>query len=170
MAASTSPASIPEFALEAYGLEKTYPGSKKREAKHALKGVDLKVKTGSIFGLLGPNGAGKSTLLKTVTGELHPLNGESKLGAQVEIGYFAQAHEGLDPKKRVLDVVMEDGTSIRLPEINPEEAWARLADYQEEHKLFEKKLASVDMRVPNRILVKIDNLERIRKPLMGQDT
>ncbi|NVK20200.1 MAG: FtsQ-type POTRA domain-containing protein [Methylocystaceae bacterium] len=68
------------------------------------------------------------------------------------------------------DVVMENGFTIRLPEINPEKAWSRLAFYAKENELFEKKLASVDMRLPDRILIKIDDLETIRKPLPGQDT
>ncbi|MEL7436464.1 MAG: ATP-binding cassette domain-containing protein, partial [Chloroflexota bacterium] len=48
-------------------------------------------------------------LLKTLIGELDPLSGDSSLGAQVHIGYFAQAHEGLNPNKSVLDVIMEAG-------------------------------------------------------------
>lgn len=68
------------------------------------------------------------------------------------------------------DVVMENDFTIRLPEINPEKAWSRLAFYTKENELFEKKLASVDMRLPDRILIKIDDLETIRKPLPGQDT
>ena len=68
------------------------------------------------------------------------------------------------------DIVMENGISIRLPEEHPAQAWSRLAKYNVEHELFEKKLASVDLRLPDRILVKIDDMETIRKPLMGQDT
>ncbi|MGJ3241210.1 MAG: ABC-F family ATP-binding cassette domain-containing protein [Anaerolineae bacterium] len=70
---------------------------------------ELLLLRGETAAIIGPNGAGKSTLLKTLTGELAPLAGTSKLGAQVEIGYFAQAHEGLDPRKSVLDVIMEAG-------------------------------------------------------------
>ncbi|MEO1288259.1 MAG: ABC-F family ATP-binding cassette domain-containing protein [Chloroflexota bacterium] len=70
---------------------------------------ELLLYRGETAAIIGPNGAGKSTLLKTLTGELDPLDGDSKLGAQVEIGYFAQAHEGLDPRKSVIDVIMEAG-------------------------------------------------------------
>ena len=41
---------------------------KKYENFEAVKGVDLKIEKGEIYGLLGPNGAGKSTLIKTITG------------------------------------------------------------------------------------------------------
>jgi ATP-binding cassette subfamily F protein 3 len=47
--------------------------------------------------ILGPNGAGKTTFLKTLLGQLPPLAGELKVGASLHIGYFAQAHEDLDP-------------------------------------------------------------------------
>ena len=61
---------------------------------------------GECAALIGPNGAGKSTFLKTVLGQLVPLEGESALGAGVEIGYFAQAHEGLDPERTILDEIL----------------------------------------------------------------
>ena len=50
-----------EFAISIRGLEKTY--GEGNQSKQALKGVDLDIKRGAIFGLLGPNGAGKSTLI-----------------------------------------------------------------------------------------------------------
>jgi ABC-2 type transport system ATP-binding protein len=50
-------------AIEIEGLKKTYSGG-----KEALKGIDLKVPRGSVFGLLGPNGAGKSTLINILAG------------------------------------------------------------------------------------------------------
>ncbi len=56
--------------------------------------------------LIGPNGVGKSTFLKTALGELPPLSGEVKIGASVQIGYFAQAHELLNPKNSIIDEIM----------------------------------------------------------------
>ncbi|HCQ52819.1 MAG TPA: multidrug ABC transporter ATP-binding protein, partial [Brevundimonas diminuta] len=52
---------LPVNAIEVRGLKKTYKGSRKSPPKTALRGVDLTVPRGSMFGLLGPNGAGKST-------------------------------------------------------------------------------------------------------------
>ena len=46
--------------------------------KEVLKGIDLKVYSGEIFGLLGPSGAGKTTLIKIVTGQLKPTDGEAE--------------------------------------------------------------------------------------------
>lgn len=53
------------MSLQVEGLQKTYPNGIK-----ALKGIDLKLEMGEVFGLVGPNGAGKSTLLKTIAGLL----------------------------------------------------------------------------------------------------
>jgi len=55
----------------------------------------------------GPNGAGKSTFLKTVLGQLLPLSGEIELGANVRVGYYAQAHEMLDANDSVLNAILK---------------------------------------------------------------
>ncbi len=59
---------LPANAIELKGLTKTYAARAGQPAKDALKGVDLTVERGSIFGLLGPNGAGKSTLINILAG------------------------------------------------------------------------------------------------------
>ena len=55
-------------AIEIQGLKKTYAATGRSPAKEALKGIDLTIPRGSIFGLLGPNGAGKSTLINILAG------------------------------------------------------------------------------------------------------
>jgi ATP-binding cassette subfamily F protein 3 len=67
---------------------------------------DIMLMRGECAALIGPNGAGKSTFLKTILGQLAPLSGESALGAGVEIGYFAQAHEGLEPARTILEEIL----------------------------------------------------------------
>lgn len=57
-----------EAAIEIRGLQKTYAAQKSAPAKQALKGIDLDIPQGSVFGLLGPNGAGKSTLINILAG------------------------------------------------------------------------------------------------------
>ncbi|MFN8374929.1 MAG: ABC-F family ATP-binding cassette domain-containing protein [Anaerolineae bacterium] len=74
--------------------------------KPLFKVPDIALLRGETAALIGPNGVGKSTFLKTVLGQLAPLAGEAHLGAAVEIGYFAQAHESLDPKKTILDELL----------------------------------------------------------------
>jgi len=57
-------------AIEVRGLRKRFGGD-----EEILKGVDLAVERGEIFGLIGPSGSGKSTLLRTLTGYLEPSEG-----------------------------------------------------------------------------------------------
>jgi len=68
------------YAIEAEGIFKTFRSGwwKKRE-KEALKGVDLRVEEGEIFGILGPNGAGKTTLLSILCTLLLPDRGRVRI-------------------------------------------------------------------------------------------
>jgi len=68
------------------------------EGKPLFHVPDLVLKRGECSALIGPNGAGKTTLLKTLLGKMPPLSGEVRLGASLDIAYFAQAHEDLNPK------------------------------------------------------------------------
>jgi ABC-2 type transport system ATP-binding protein len=60
--------------VEALGLQKRYGETL------AVKGVDLRVEPGEIFGVLGPNGAGKTTTIKMLVGLLRPSAGTARIG------------------------------------------------------------------------------------------
>jgi ABC-2 type transport system ATP-binding protein len=62
------------YASEAHGLVKTYPGGVR-----ALDGLDITVEAGTVFGLLGPNGAGKSTTVKILTTLSRPDAGSARV-------------------------------------------------------------------------------------------
>ncbi|HYH52237.1 MAG TPA: ABC-F family ATP-binding cassette domain-containing protein [Acidimicrobiia bacterium] len=69
-----------------------------------LRGVNLVVERGMRIGLVGPNGAGKTTLLRLLLGEIPALSGRVSLGANVEVGRFAQHQvEVLRLEKSVVD-------------------------------------------------------------------
>ena len=80
---------------------------------------DTLVLRGETVAIIGPNGAGKSTLLKTLCGELPPLAGEARLGAQVKAGYFAQAHESLSADKTLVDEILD----VKLMPISQARNW-----------------------------------------------
>jgi ATP-binding cassette subfamily F protein uup len=59
------------------------------------------------IGLIGPNGSGKSTMLKLLLEELTPDSGEIRRGANVEVAYYDQQREQLDPERTVFDTVAD---------------------------------------------------------------
>ena len=72
------------------------------------------VMRGDRIGILGNNGVGKTTLLKLLLGELRPQSGTIKLGTHLEIGYFDQLREKLDPEKSVAENVGDGKTYIKI--------------------------------------------------------
>ncbi|HUX46423.1 MAG TPA: ATP-binding cassette domain-containing protein, partial [Desulfosporosinus sp.] len=89
--------------IETKNLRKNFVSKSKGKVKlvEAVKGVDLAVKKGEIFGFLGPNGAGKSTTQKMLSTLLLPTSGEAKINGydlakqqqqiRQSIGYVSQA-------------------------------------------------------------------------------
>ena len=70
---------LPDYAIEAENLVKTYPATKTTPEMKAIKGIDLKIPRGSIFGLLGPNGAGKSTFINILAGLTKKTSGTVRI-------------------------------------------------------------------------------------------
>ncbi|WP_428240936.1 ATP-binding cassette domain-containing protein [Gynuella sp.] len=70
------------------------------------------VERGDKIAFIGPNGVGKSTLIKLLLGELVPNTGQVKQGTKLEIAYFDQTQEHLDPERTVLDTVAEGNDQI----------------------------------------------------------
>ncbi|QAY74142.1 ABC transporter ATP-binding protein [Agromyces protaetiae] len=69
-------------AIEAERLAKTYRTGRGRPPVHALRGLDLVVPAGRVYGLLGPNGAGKSTTTKILTTLSTPTSGTARVGGR----------------------------------------------------------------------------------------
>jgi len=107
---------LPEYAIIAEGLEKTYAGSKKREPKQALKGIDLKVRRGSIFGLLGPNGAGKSTFINILAGLTNKTGGSASIWGNdiTSAARNARASIGVVPQEINMDVFFTPHETLEL--------------------------------------------------------
>jgi len=103
-------------AIEIKSLTKTYAKSKKAPAKTALKGVDLTIPRGSIFGLLGPNGAGKSTLINILAGLVNKTSGSAKIcGYDIETQTRqARASIGIVPQEIAMDVFFTPYQALEL--------------------------------------------------------
>jgi ABC-2 type transport system ATP-binding protein len=98
--------SLPDYAIQVDGLTKIYPATRNQPAKEALKGIDLKVRRGSIFGLLGPNGAGKSTTINILAGVTTKTGGRVRLW-DIDIDTHprdARAAIGVVPQELAVDV------------------------------------------------------------------
>ena len=108
--------SLPDYAIEARGLVKTYPATKTMAAKTALKGIDLAIPRGSMFGLLGPNGAGKSTFINILAGLCQKSEGEVSIwGVDIdEHPRAARAAIGVVPQELAADVFFTPRESLEV--------------------------------------------------------
>jgi ATP-binding cassette subfamily F protein uup len=91
------------------------------EAEHVSKSYDgvavvrdysQRIVRGDRVGLIGPNGSGKTTLLRLLMGEVAPDEGEIRRGARLQVSYFDQQREQLDPDATVADSVNEGNTTV----------------------------------------------------------
>ncbi|WP_374568985.1 ATP-binding cassette domain-containing protein [Ideonella sp.] len=69
---------------------------------------------GDKVGLVGPNGAGKTTLLKMILGQLAPDSGTVRTGSNMQIAYFDQMREALDPNKTLADTISPGSEWIEI--------------------------------------------------------
>jgi len=85
--------------------------SKAYEGRPVIANFSTRVMRGDRIGVLGPNGAGKTTLLKMLVGQLAPDHGTVEIGTNVQIAYYDQQREQLDPERTVVDTV-GDGNDV----------------------------------------------------------
>ncbi|HRY18145.1 MAG TPA: ATP-binding cassette domain-containing protein [Candidatus Competibacteraceae bacterium] len=74
----------------------------------------VQIMRGDRIGLIGPNGSGKTTLLNLLLGRLTPDAGQVRLGTKLEIAWFDQLRERLDPEQTVLDAVAEGRETVAI--------------------------------------------------------
>jgi ATP-binding cassette subfamily F protein uup len=85
------------------------PGS--RVLGPVIANFSTRIMRGDRIGVLGPNGVGKTTLLKMLVGALAPDSGSVEVGTNVQIAYYDQQREQLDPERTVVDTV-GDGNDV----------------------------------------------------------
>jgi ATP-binding cassette subfamily F protein uup len=82
--------------------------------KPILKDVTTTIQRGDKVAILGPNGAGKTTLIRVLLGELTPSKGTVKLGTNLEILYFDQMRDQIDPESTLREAIGEGRDTITI--------------------------------------------------------
>jgi len=82
--------------------------------KKLVTDFNVMVERGDKIALIGPNGVGKTTLIKLLLGELKPDTGRIEQGTKLEVAYFDQTQEELDPNLSVLDTVAQGNDQIEI--------------------------------------------------------
>jgi ATP-binding cassette subfamily F protein uup len=85
--------------IEAEGVSFAWQGTP------LVRDFSVRIERGDRVGLIGPNGAGKTTLLRLLLGELAPDAGGVRHGTKLEIAYFDQLREQLDPERSVAESI-----------------------------------------------------------------
>ena len=79
-----------------------------------IKNLSTTIVRGDRVGLIGPNGSGKTTLLRMLIGELTPDSGTVRLGTGIELAYFDQMREQLDPERSVFDSIADGAEFVAI--------------------------------------------------------
>ena len=79
-----------------------------------VQGLTTTITRGDRIGLMGPNGSGKTTLLRLLLGELTPTAGKIRHGTSLEIAYFDQLREQLDPSRTVFDSIANGADHVDI--------------------------------------------------------
>ena len=90
--------------------------SQSYEGRTFIKDFSYLVLKNERIGIIGPNGCGKTTLLQILNGRIQPEKGSVEIGDTINIGYFTQESEGMNPNQRVIDYVKETAEYIAVPE------------------------------------------------------
>lgn len=149
-------------------------GKKTIEIENISKSIDGKplitdfsyiISRDARIGIVGHNGAGKSTFLKMLIGQVQPDSGRIVLGDTVNIGYFSQECESMDPSLRVIEYIRETADRVQTPDgtvtasqmlerflFTPELQWNRIEKLSggERKRLY---LLKILMTAPNILLL-----------------
>ena len=88
---------------------------KKSFNEHILfDNFSVQIRPGHRYGLIGPNGSGKSTLLKCLMGLEQPDEGSTFVNPDIDISYFEQGKDHINPQQSVLKAICPEGDYVHL--------------------------------------------------------
>jgi ATP-binding cassette subfamily F protein uup len=97
-----------KIVIEAEGLSFAW------DDRPIVQDFSCRIMRGEKIGILGPNGSGKSTLIQLLLGQVKPDKGWVKTGTRLEIAYFDQHREALDPQKSVRENLAAAGDQVTI--------------------------------------------------------
>ncbi|MDE3020848.1 MAG: ATP-binding cassette domain-containing protein [Pseudomonadota bacterium] len=107
------------FALEAAPLS----GKMVAELEHVnfscggkviARDFSCRIVRGDKIGFIGPNGIGKTSLIRLILGDMLPDEGKVRLGTHLDIAYFDQLREGLDPEATLIETISQGSDFIEI--------------------------------------------------------
>ena len=117
-----------------------------------IRDYSQRIMRGDRIGLIGPNGSGKTTLLKLLVGELEPDAGTIARGTRLQVAYFDQQREQLDPERTVADTVNDGNTTVVING-QPKHVLGYLADFLFQRERAQSPVKSLSGGERNRLLL-----------------
>ena len=104
-----------KLVVEASDVSFSHTAETSKGKRPIIRDFSTTIMRGDRVGIIGPNGSGKTTLIKLLLGELEPDAGTIRLGTNIELAYFDQLRETLDPERSVFDSIADgaDFVSVR---------------------------------------------------------
>jgi ABC transport system ATP-binding/permease protein len=135
-----------KLVFEAEQVSKGYGGAP------VIRDYSQRILRGDRVGLIGPNGSGKSTLLRLLVGEIEPDAGTIRRGTRLQVAYFDQQREQLDPEATVADII-NDGNSTVILNGQPRHVIGYLADFLFPRERAQSPVKSLSGGERNRLLL-----------------
>ena len=135
-----------KLVFEAEHVYKSFAGAP------VVRDYSQRILRGDRIGLIGPNGSGKTTLLRLLVGEIAPDAGRIRHGANLQIAYFDQQREQLDPDATLADSVNEGNTTVTVNG-QPRHVIGYLADFLFPRERAQSPVRSLSGGERNRLLL-----------------
>jgi len=135
-----------KMVFEAKGVTKAYGDAV------VIRDYSQRILRGDRVGLIGPNGSGKTTLLRLLVGELEPDQGAIRHGTRLEIAYFDQQREQLDPERTVADSI-NHGNDTVIVDGQPKHVVGYLAEFLFPKERAQSPVKSLSGGERNRLLL-----------------
>ena len=122
------------------------------DGRVVIRDYSQRILRGDRVGLIGPNGSGKTTLLRLLLGEVAPDGGEVRHGARLQVAYFDQQREQLDPDATLADSVNEGNTTV-IVNGQPRHVVGYLADFLFPRERVQSPVRSLSGGERNRLML-----------------